>query len=202
MKKHLLLLVPMALLAGASKPSQDLYVLSREYSVTIDGTSNLRDWKETVGEVSGFMEAAVNEDGSVILRSIRINMEVLSIRSDMGRVMDSKTYDALKATAHPQILFRLDAPFRLSQMRNCATAIPIKGNLSLAGVCKPVTMLVTTIEITQGKLFFEGRQNLKMTDFGVKPPSALFGTMRASPDITIHFKTDFINQSISNNLKN
>jgi hypothetical protein len=30
-----------------------------------------------------------------------------------------------------------------------------------------------------------------MTDFGVKPPSALFGTLKAGPDITISFKTVF-----------
>jgi len=190
------------LLAGAGKPARDLYVLTRDYAVTIDGTSNLRDWKENVCQVSGAMEAEVNVDGSIELTSIRISMDVLSIRSDMGRVMDNKTYEALKANVHPEILFTLSAPLRLTPVRNCGTAIPVKGNLSLAGVSKPVTMQVRTFEIDRGNLQFEGFENLKMTDFGVKPPSALFGTMRASPDITIHFKINFINQTISNNLKN
>jgi len=38
---------------------------------------------------------------------------------------------------------------------------------------------------------FEGKQMIKMTDFGVKPPSALFGTLKAGTDITIYFKTVF-----------
>ncbi|GGA94546.1 YceI family protein [Puia dinghuensis] len=193
MKPYLFFLFPVFLLAGAGKPARDLYVLSREYTVTIAGTSNLRDWKENVCAVSGFMEAEGNADGSIALHSIRICMDVLSIKSDMGRVMDNKTYEALKAADHPEILFTLSAPMILTQVRNCGIAIPVKGNLSLAGVCKPVTMLVKTIEISQGKLQFEGYENLRMTDFGVRPPSALFGTLRASPDITIHFKTNFIN---------
>jgi hypothetical protein len=61
---------------------------------------------------------------------------------------------------------------------------------------------VKTFEISQGKLVFEGFQTIKMTDYGVKPPSALFGTMRAGPDITIRFKTNFSNQSITTILKN
>ena len=202
MKPYLLSLLLVFLLAGAGEPARDLYLLSGEYSVTIDGTSNLRDWKENVGKVSGAMEAEVNPDGSIALNTIRISMDVLSIKSDMGRVMDNKTHEALKADAHPVILFTLTAPLRLTQVRDCAIAIPVKGSLTLAGVCRPATMLVKTFEISQGKLQFEGYQSLKMTDYGVKPPTALFGTMRASPDITIHFKTNFINQSISNNLKN
>jgi polyisoprenoid-binding protein YceI len=202
MKPYVFFLLPVFLLAGAGEPTRDLYVLSGEYAVTIDGTSNLRDWKENVGQVSGAMEAEVNPDGSIGLNAIRINMVVLSIKSDMGRVMDNKTYEALKANDHPEILFTLAAPLRLVPVRDCGTAIPVKGNLWLAGVCKPVTMLVKTFEISRGTLQFEGYENLKMTDFGVKPPTALFGTMRASPDITIHFKTNFINQTISNNLKN
>jgi polyisoprenoid-binding protein YceI len=190
------------LLAGAGRPARDLYVLKGDYTVTIDGTSNLRDWKENVGQVSGAMQAEANADGSINLSSIRIAMDVLSIRSDMGRLMDSKTYEALKADVYPEILFTLSAPLKLTPVRDCATAIPLKGNLSLAGVSKPVTMLVRTFGFDRGNLQFEGYENLKMTDFGVRPPSALFGTMRASPDITIHFKTNFINQTISNNLKN
>jgi polyisoprenoid-binding protein YceI len=202
MKPYMLFLFPVFLLARAVEPTRHLYLLSSEYTVTIDGTSNLRDWKENVGTVSGAIEAQVNPDGSIGLDSIRISMQVLSIKSDMGRVMDNKTHEALKANAHPEIQFTLNTPLKLTPVRNSGTAIPIIGNLLLAGVCRPVTMLVKTFEISQGTLQFEGYQHLKMTDFGVRPPTALFGTMRASADITIHFKTNFINQTVSNNLKN
>jgi len=202
MKQHLLSLLPLLLLTGAAHPGRDLYVLSGEFSVTIAGTSNLRDWKETVGQVSGAMEAEVNADGSIDLTAIRIGMNVLSIKSDMGKVMDNKTYDALKANVHPEIVFLLNSPLRMIPVKDCSTSIPVKGNLSLAGICPPVTMQVKTLEISRGDLRFEGYQNLRMTDFGVRPPSALFGTLRASPDITIHFKTNFINRTFYNNLKN
>lgn len=201
MKPYFLFLLPAFLLTGATKPGRDLYVLTAEYTVTIEGTSNLRDWKENVGKVTGAMEAELNADGTIDLTSIRISMDALSIKSDMGRVMDGKTYEALKANTYPEILFLLNVPQQLTPVRNFATAIPVKGCLRLAGVCKPVIMQVKTFEISRGKLTFEGYQNLKITDFGVRPPTALFGALRASPEITIHFKTDFINQTISNNLK-
>jgi polyisoprenoid-binding protein YceI len=120
----------------------------------------------------------------------------------MCRVMDNKTYESLKAAANPEILFTVRVPIRLVQVRDCRTAILVKGELALAGICKPVTMLVKTFEIRQGILSFKGSQRIKMSDYGVKPPSALFGTMRAGPEITIRFNTNFINQSITTTLKN
>ena len=202
MKKCMLFLLPVSLLVASDQPVQKTYLLSKEYAVTIDGTSNLRNWQEKVGEVTGDVAAVVNEDETVDLLSIRISMQVLSIKSDMGKVMDNKTYEALKAATHPEILFALSRPLRLTQVRDGQITIPVKGDLTLAGVQKPVIMLVKTFEISRGVLQFEGSQTLKMTDYGVKPPSALFGTMRAGPDITIHFKINFINQSVITTLKN
>jgi polyisoprenoid-binding protein YceI len=202
MKKWMLFLVPVGLLIGAGQPAKDAYILTRDYTVTIDGTLNQRDWQEKVGDVTGEMMAVVNEDGRVELGAIRISMKVLSIKSDMGRVMDKKTYEALKANAYPEILFTLNAPLKLTQFRDCQAGIPVKGELALAGISKPMVMLVKTFEINQGVLRFEGSQTIKMSDYGVRPPTALFGTMRSGPDITIHFKTNFLNQSITTTLKN
>jgi polyisoprenoid-binding protein YceI len=202
MKKYLLFLLPVSLFVSADLPVQKVYMLSSGYMVTIDGTSNLRNWQEKVGQVAGEITAVVNVDGSVDLRSLRITMVVLSIKSDMGRVMDNKTYEGLKAATYPEILFTMNKPLKLMQVRDGQNAVPVKGNLMLAGICKPVIMEVTTFEIKEGKLVFEGSQALKMTDYGVKPPSALFGTMRAGPDITIRFKTNFSNPSITTTLKN
>jgi polyisoprenoid-binding protein YceI len=202
MNNFLFILLPVILLIGADRPPKDGYILTGNYEVTIDGTSNLRDWKEKVGDVTGEMTAVVNDDGSVEQRSIRICMKVLSIKSDMGRVMDNKTYEALKAATYPEIQFTVSAPIQLVQVRDGQTAFQVKGELELAGMSKPMTMLVTTFETRQGNLSFEGSQRINMSDFGVKPPSALFGTMRAAPDITIHFKTNFISRSILTTLKN
>ena len=203
MKNSILLLVfPLYTLIAAGDHAQDDYALSSEYTVTIDGTSNLRDWKENVGHVTGEMTAMLNPDSSIQLTSISIKMEVLSIKSDMGRVMDNKTYQALKAVTYPEILFTLCAPLKLSQVSDDHRPIPLKGFLFLAGVSRPVVMQVKTFTMDQGKWLFEGTQKIRMTDYGVKPPSALFGTMKAASDITIHFKTNFINQSLSSSLKN
>jgi polyisoprenoid-binding protein YceI len=187
------------LLIGITQPAKvppvaDTYFLGAHYSVIITGKSNLRDWQETVEKVTGTVVANLNEDGSVDLLSILIIMDVHSIKSDMGSIMNNKTYEALKASSYPQILFSLIGPVKLLQFNPRAQTVAIEGRLTLAGVCRQVTMLVHSFSLYKGKLQFEGSESINMTDFGVKPPSALFGTMRSGPEIIIHFNTNFLNK--------
>jgi polyisoprenoid-binding protein YceI len=197
-KNYSMLLLLSLALVSAVIPAQNTYILSKSYSVTILGSSNLRDWKDSVGNVTGNMVANLHDDGSVDLLAIFIKMDVRSIKSDMGTAMDNKTYTALKADANPEIIFVLDAPMRLLQVNRGGPVLSLKGNLTLAGVSRPVVMHVNLFLMGHGKLQFDGSQAISMTDYGVKPPTALFGTIKARPGITIQFKTNFTNKQINN----
>jgi len=185
----LLLLMGSWVIGGDLSVPQD-YTLSGNYAVSIHGTFSIHSWAETVQKVSGELVGAVNADGSAAIQSIRMVMEVRSIKSDMGSVMDNKTFKALKADADPVITFSVSVPFTIRRSAPSDT-VSLPGHLTLAGITRPVIMRVMSFKASQRTLSIEGKENIKMTDFGVKPPSALFGVMRASPDITINFKTDF-----------
>jgi len=191
MKNCILFLLVTWPFLGTDLPGQNEYHLSGRYSVTIHGTMSIHDWVETIGEVTGDMVAGRHAGGGTDLTSIRIVMGVRSIRSDMGATMDNKTYKALKADANPQITFLLDAPVNVLPFRRGDKPIALAGHLTLAGVTRPVALVVDEFDITSDSMRFEGKQMIKMTDFGVKPPSALFGTLKAGTDITIYFKTVF-----------
>jgi hypothetical protein len=191
MKNYILFLLVTWPFIGADLPGQSEYHLFKGYSVTIHGTMSIHNWVETIGEVTGDMMAGPHTSGGTDVTSIRIVMGVRSIRSDMGTTMDNKTFKALKADANPQITFLLDAPVTVLPFRRGGKPVALAGHLTLAGVTRPVALLVDEFDVTSDSMRFEGRQTIKMTDFGVKPPSALFGTLKAGPDITIYFKTVF-----------
>jgi polyisoprenoid-binding protein YceI len=69
--------------------------------------------------------------------------------------------------------------------------IALAGQLTLAGVTRPTTLWINELSIGADSMRFVGEQSIKMTDFGVKPPSALFGTLKVGPMLTINFKTVF-----------
>ena len=170
--------------------AKNTYTLSKDYTVTINGTSNLHSWDEKVTTVSG--NGTVNWDnGSFELVAVNIKMDVHSIQSDMGSAMNNKTYKALKADANPEIIFALNVPVKAIQTNVNEKTVTAKGNLTIAGITKAVDMKVKISMVEKGKFVVEGSQSIKMSDYNIDPPTALFGTLKTGNEIVINFKTNF-----------
>lgn len=185
------LLAAISMLCICAIPVSSTYILSKDYTVTIHGTSNLHAWDEKVGIVSGEGTVNPNSDGSYDVEAIHIKMEVHSIKSDMGSIMNNNTYKALKAEANPQIIFALITPVTSIHVKAGEKTVLVKGNLTIAGVTRPVSVQVKIAMPESGLLLFEGSQTIKMTDYDIKPPTALLGTLKTGDEITINFKTSF-----------
>ncbi|MBC7382545.1 MAG: YceI family protein [Bacteroidia bacterium] len=176
---------------GAAITGKNTCTLIKDYVVTIKGTSNLHGWEERVEIVTGDGIVNLNKDGSLDLENINIKMDVHSFKSDMGSVMNNNTYKALKADANPEIIFTLKVPVKSIQPKPNEKTISAKGNLTIAGITRFVDMPVKVFMQDQGKIAFYGFYSLKMTDYGVDPPTALFGTLKTGNEITINFKVNF-----------
>jgi hypothetical protein len=57
----------------------------------------------------------------------------------------------------------------------------------MAGSKRRITFFATGRQDGSGKLTGTGSVDLKMTDFGIDPPSALLGLVRAHDDIRVRF---------------
>jgi polyisoprenoid-binding protein YceI len=191
MKQFKILLLIAFALISAGVPVQDTYTIAKGYTVIIHGTSNLHNWTETVGTVTGSSSVSWNSDGTFNMEALTIKIEVHSIKSSEGGAMNNNTYKALKADADPEITFTLTTPLKSIKTATSAITISANGNMTIAGVTKPVIMQVKASMPQKGTMEFEGIQAIKMTDYGVNPPTALFGALKTGDDITITFKTDF-----------
>lgn len=149
--------------------------------VTIAGTSNLHDWESAVTKISwrgtfGFTDGVLSE-----LSDVKVNIPVEGIISTKGRIMDGKTHTALKAEEHPDITFTMTSA---SLTKNTAVA---KGRLTVAGVTKAISLQVQLTPMADGQYQVTGAYPMKMTDFGIDPPTALLGSLTTGDDVTIKF---------------
>lgn len=186
-----LVFVAGTLLLSAIIPVKKNYDLSGNHSVVINGTSNLHDWSEVVETVTGNASGTMNKDQSLNLEQINIKMDVYSIKSTQGSVMDNNTYKALKADKNPYILYALKQPVQAIPP-GAKKTVPVKGRLTVAGITRDANMTVILVMLDSGKFTFEGTQVLRMTDYGIVPPTALLGTLKTGNEITIKFKSEFI----------
>jgi len=177
--------------------SQTAYVTTGAPEITIGGTSNVHDWEEKVDKLNGSGMITWNTDGSFNLTSLLIKVDCKSIKSSHGSIMNNKTYDALNAEKFPTITYKMTTP--LINLKPSASGITITtvGQITVAGVTRPLTMEVTVMRDSGGQLLFAGITTLKMSDFGISPPTAFMGAMKVGNSVTIKFKTNFSKAQIS-----
>ncbi|MEJ2702809.1 MAG: YceI family protein [Sedimentisphaerales bacterium] len=171
-----------------------------ESHVQIDGTSNLHEWAIKGTVIEGYID--VNETCQFnpkvqglpglnkVMASLRTHVEIpiRSLKSGHSG-MDKNTYKALKSAQYPKIIYDLgQASIKTRPKPPDVTAeFDTVGKLSIAGVTRPLNMPVSVKPLTNQRVQISGRATMKMTDFGVKPPTALFGLLKTGDQITISF---------------
>ena len=157
------------------------------FSLVIKGTSNLHDWQSKANEVriGGTMTQNTGELKSI--HSLSVDVPVRSIKSEKGTIMDNKTYDALMAGTYPNISFKLEKVNSLNKKGN-GYDINTSGYLTIAGTTNKIDLYVTGSVDGNGYVTFKGSQKLKMTDYKIKPPTALLGTLTTGNEVEIVFQ--------------
>lgn len=191
MKSFKKLLIILLFLSRGQVFGQTNYLLNNGYSVTIIGGSNLHDWDETAGNVSGIANISWNPNGSFNINAIKMIIDVRSIKSSEGSTMNNKTYSALKVNNHPSILFAIISPLQSIPASTGGENITVSGNLTIAGVTHQITIHAKVVATPGGNVDIDGSQPIRMSDYNIDPPTALFGMLKVSDEVTIHFKMEF-----------
>lgn len=157
------------------------------YSMVIKGTSNLHDWQSNVNEVRANGSIAMNAGALKSIQSLSVEIPVKTIKSAKGSIMDNKTYDALNANSYPNISYKLDKVTGLNA-RGGAYDINTSGYLTIAGTTNRVDLYVQGSTGGDGSITFKGSKKIKMTDYKVKPPTALMGTMTTGDEVEVVFQ--------------
>jgi len=163
-------------------------------TLEIHGTSSVNSFEcnaEVIREVHNQSDPIQGTGFTVPGVSIVIPVHELDCDN---RRMNKDLRDALKAEEHPEI--RFDVVRIILVPGNEANAdmesdidpsVTVEGRLSLAGVTREVRVEVESDLDEALRLHGRGSLDLKMTDFDVEPPTALFGLVKARDEITIHF---------------
>lgn len=158
----------------------------------IEGTSNVHDWKcETTT-----IDAAIDVDATAsqlatalpkALKKVAIKVPVKSLKCGHDK-MDDNMYKALKADDNAEISFIMATFEALPADSANAFTVRVTGTLRIAGAENPVTMDIVATRLPDGTIKAVGTVPIKMTAFGVKPPTAIFGTIRAGDEVKVKFE--------------
>lgn len=174
----------MLFVTGAVK-AQNFEIIPQSPIVTIHGTSNVHDWDMKVTKVNS--ELVVNSSKQITALFVKI--PVVSIKSGKG-IMDGKTYDAFDAKKNPNIVFQLTEASS-AKWSDKDTEITLTGNLSMAGETRKISFKILGKILKTGEYQLKGNVPLKMTDYGMTPPTAFFGSMKTGDAVSVKFDVTF-----------
>jgi polyisoprenoid-binding protein YceI len=181
------LAVILLLVISGSLRAQDAY-RAADPDIKVLGTSNLHDWSMEVKDVScsakfTFGSAAVSAPQS--LTALDITIPVHSLKSGES-LLDSRAYTAMKADKFATITYS-SASSVIVPGQNGQFQIRSTGNLTISGATQSVVLTASCRTNPDGSIACSGSQQIKMTDYQIKPPSFMFGALKTGDALTINF---------------
>lgn len=159
-----------------------------ESSLKVSGTSTVHDWEMEAKGMNGVMNVDLYED-SMDIKNLSLTVKVNSLKSGKS-VMDDKTYDALKEEKHPTITYRMTEVSSLSKKGSGQYHLRTEGKLTIAGQTRTLEIPITAF-VKNGSLDLKGSVPIKMTQFGVEPPSFMFGSVSTGDEVTVKFNINY-----------
>ena len=180
-----------ALAATAAGQATTRVSVAPDSKLWIEGTSNLHGWSCAADKFDAAIEldaAAVGDLTTAtpkVLKRVEVKVPVKSLKCGHGG-MDDNMYKALKADASPEISYIM-ATFDAVPGEADGFALKTTGTLTIAGKENKLAMDVVATRMPDGTVRATGVVPIKMTDFGIKPPTAIFGTLRTGDEVKVNF---------------
>lgn len=171
--------------AIAAPPTDSTTFQFAERTMTVHGSSNVRDWTMDVTEMDGSVVADGAEQGSPTIHTIAVEVPVEALVADRSS-MQEKAHKALKKEEHPTIRFRSDSVVVATAAAD-SFAVIAHGDLTIAGETRAVTVRAKGAARGEDGYHVRGEHELELSTFNVERPTALLGALRVSDGIRLTF---------------
>jgi polyisoprenoid-binding protein YceI len=185
--RRLLVLIPAALAFSGVHAPMSLTPGSRLW---VEGTSTVRSWTcrataiDAAIETNGPGATTAVIKGEKAVRTVSVTIPAAKLECGNG-TMNSHLQKALKAAESPTITFRVSS-YDIEKGGPGVTGT-LNGQLTIGGTTKPVAVQAAGQAAPDGTLHVTGTHDVVMTQFGLKPPTLMMGTMKVGDKVKVSF---------------
>lgn len=193
-----LILTTIAVIIGTGEVaySQLTYTPDQESRLWIEGKSNINEFECQANQY--FAEATLIDDNDPILHLQQIDdrvymqVEIMVDGFECGRSrMNQDLQKALKSSEYPEISFTFDSATILGMPEDFSQEnsfeIDVHGTLTVAGNSREIQFTTKASFVETYRIRAIGKTTIRMSNFGVEPPTALMGLIKAEDELTVNF---------------
>lgn len=148
--------------------------------IKVIGTSNIHDWTMVATSTTGEAQLTVKGGQLSDITALTFTLPVKNLKGKED-LLNSRAYKAMKADKNPNITYKL------SSATVTGDVIKSTGALTISGVTKEVTLQAKGTENADGTITVTGSRKIKMSEFGVQPPSFMLGALKVADEVTVSF---------------
>jgi len=180
---------------SSTAPAQETVRIpvSANSKLWIEGTSNLHGWSckaekfEAAIDLDAMTAAKLASAPPKALKRVEVKVPVTALKCGHG-AMDNNLYKALNADQTPEVSYIL-ATFEATPGETKDTfTMQTHGTLTISGKQNQLAMDVVATRLADGTMKATGTVPIKMTDYGIRPPTAIFGRLKTGDEVKVNFE--------------
>ncbi len=153
------------------------------------GTSNIHDWEILAKDFQGTINLELENGQLVKISQLDFSVIAESLESGKGG-MDKNTYKALNTYKYKTINYKLIKVNNIDCTSKNQCKITTSGYLTIAGTKKPIAITFDS-KLSNGSIVLSGNKSIKLSNFNIDPPTAMFGTITTGDEVNIKFQAVF-----------
>ena len=189
--KSILLAVVITL--GLQVNAQKKYTVAKS-TFEVAGTSNIHDWVMKSSEGTGNTYLTFTDSKLTDIKNLTISLLAESIKSSKSS-MDEVAYESLDTKTYKNIRYVLKSADKVNE-----TTWILTGTYTIAGVSKEYRTQARVITYDNGTFVLQGSNQMTFSDFGMTPPSAALGVVKAGKELTVIFNITFTDYARNENV--
>ena len=154
--------------------------LARESKLWIEGTSTVKSFSCAATKIDVAVMAEPGAAPAELVESAALTVPVAGLDCNNG-TMNGHMRKALKADKNPTI------SWRMTSYRVEGSNVVMNGRLMIAGTENPIELRGTGTADNTGTIRIKGSTKFKMTEYGVKPPTLMLGSMKVGDAVTVAY---------------
>jgi polyisoprenoid-binding protein YceI len=185
------LLVLGLLVAWTGRPPTTYTFQSTPNEMNVEGGSTVHDWSCPIKTLGGSLQldtagTAETPLGAPSRGQVEVPVDAIQCDKD---TMNEKLREALRMNAYPEVYFTLKEA-QVSPLPDSGDAwflIDATGELLLSGERRQIDLPVKGKQLSDGSLRLVGSHTIRLSDYGIDRPSAMFGAIKTSKEVTVNF---------------
>ena len=198
--------LPTIAVGSAARAQQTTRIaVTPDSKLWIEGTSNLHGWSckaetfEATLDVDAAAAVEIAAAAPKAIKRVEVRVPVKALKCGHGG-MDNNLYKALNADRTPEVTYILATLEAGPGAARDSFTLQTQGTLTIAGKQNMLAMDVSATRLADGAVRATGVVPIKMTDYGIQPPTALFGRLKTGDEVKVKFELTVGAKAIANSV--